>query len=145
MSGGVFAAVFVALYVGHMVGDHVAQTDWQAARKADRNRTGIRAMAGHLLGYGACQFAAMGLVYNVAPFDGNMGFAGLAFSVATHGFIDRRWPVQWVCRHTGSETFAVSRNMTGAPGFVSDGPYLVDQTLHIACLFVAALIVVSGT
>lgn len=133
------ATVFVALYVGHMLGDHVVQTDHQATNKAKPGWFGYRALAGHVLGYTATQFVALlaaDLVAGGLPLLGVA--AALLFSGATHGFIDRRWPVQWVCRHTGSPNFAAL-----ATGGVN-GPYLVDQSLHIGCLFVAALIVAGA-
>lgn len=130
------ALAFIALYVGHVVGDHVAQTDYQATRKAGQ----VGAMLGHVLSYGACQFAALLLLRYAAP-----GFdpptwqlaAGMVFSLATHWFIDLRWPVIWLQEHTGSAAFV-------AEGNPMNGRYLTDQTLHIAALFIAALIVGWG-
>jgi hypothetical protein len=57
----------------------------------------------------------------------------MVLSGATHAFIDRRWPVRWLLRRTGS------------PGFVEmatpvNGPYQADQALHHGCLLIAALL-----
>lgn len=134
MSGTVFAAAFVALYVGHMVGDHVVQTDWQAAHKAGKGRDAFHAMTMHVLTYTLTQAVALWAVFLVAPFNFYAMYPALGFSAATHAFIDRRWPVQWLLRRTGSAGFA-----SLASGGMN-GPYLTDQTLHIGCLFVAALI-----
>lgn len=136
MSGTIFAASLAALYVGHMVGDHVAQTDWQAAHKAGKGWPAASAMFGHIVSYGLCQAVALFVLRLVdVPVSNAASYAGLAFSLATHAFIDRRWPVQWILRHTGSANFA------GLTSGGMNGPYLTDQSLHIGCLFVAALII----
>lgn len=136
MNGTVFAAAFIALYVGHMVGDHIVQTDWQAAHKADRGGKEIEAMSGHLIGYGISQGVALQAVALLGvPIDGLAVLVGVTLSVLTHGFIDRRWPVLWLLRHTGSADFAA------LAGKGMNGPYLADQSLHIGCLFISALII----
>jgi len=136
-SAGLVAAVFVALFAGHHVGDHVAQTDWQAKHKASPGWTGWRAMAGHLVGYHACMVAALGGLAAVGvPLTWVGCAAGLGFSVVSHGFLDRRWPVRWVLEHTGSRDFAASQTPL-------HGGYLADQSLHVGCLFVSSLLVVA--
>jgi hypothetical protein len=133
-----FAAVFIALYVGHMIGDHVVQTDWQAANKSLPGRAGYWALAAHVRNYVAAQWVALmalGLVTGAPWLTEWAPVWGLLVSGLTHGFIDRRWPVQWLCRRTGSEAFGK------LAGHGLNGAYLVDQTLHIASLFVAALLV----
>lgn len=137
MNPALFAAAFAALYASHMLGDHVlGQTDWQAAHKADRTVAGWAALAGHVAGYGIVQAVALwSLVAAGVPLGADAILAGLGFSVVTHAFIDRRWPVLWLLRHTGSAPFA-ELNSGGI-----NGPYLADQSLHVACLFVAALLV----
>ncbi len=136
MSSTVFAASFVALYAGHMVADHVVQTDWQAAHKAGKGVDAFVAMTGHIGGYTITQTACLIAAQLVGvPFHGAAVIAGVLFSAATHAFIDRRWPVQWILRRTGSANFAA----LASSGM--NGPYLTDQALHIGCLFVAALII----
>lgn len=138
MSAGLFGAVFAALFVGHMIGDHLLQTDWQASRKAGRGWPAVAAMGGHLGGYFLAQLAALWAVHVVVvPLDRWAPWWGLGFSVVSHGFIDRRWPVRWLLEHTGSRDFV---KMGGVP---LNGMYLADQSLHIGCLFVAALIIVG--
>lgn len=157
-----FAAVFAALYAGHMVGDHVAQTDHQAAHKADQSpardtflpdprgylawraacwevrRRAALAMAGHLCSYFIAQWLAVGaLLLLDLPLSSTGLLAAMAFSVATHGFIDRRWPVRWLLEHTGSRDF-VKLGSPDGPQIGLNGPYLTDQALHIGCLFIAA-------
>lgn len=135
MSGSVFAAVFVALFAAHHLGDHVLQTDHQAAAKTQPGRPGWVAMVGHLATYHAAAVVALGaLALAGVPLSVAGCLAGLAFSAMTHGFLDRRWPVQWILRATGSPRFAASTTPL-------HGGYLADQSLHIVCLFVSALLV----
>lgn len=137
---GTFAAVGVTLYAAHQVADHVfGQTDWQAAAKADRTFAGWRALAGHVLQYHVVMLAM--LLAAVLVLDLRVTLpgvaAGLGFSALSHGFLDRRWPVRRLLDLTGSPIFArmTERGMNGA--------YLADQALHVACLWVSALMVVS--
>jgi hypothetical protein len=132
-----FAAVFVAMFAAHHLGDHVLQTDFQAANKALPGWRGWAAMAGHLLSYHAAMVAALLALHLVdAPLTVTGCTAGIAFSAITHGLLDRRWLVRWVLEHTGSRAFAASTTPL-------HGGYLADQSLHVAALFVAALLVVS--
>lgn len=130
-----FSAVFIALFVGHHLGDHVAQTDWQAARKHGSGWPAVRAMAGHLLNYHLCIGATLfGLVLIDVPLQPPGIAAALTWSFVTHGFVDRRWPVRWILRRGRSPQFAE----TDSGGM--NGVYLADQSLHIGCLFVGALL-----
>jgi hypothetical protein len=133
-TAAIVAVAFAALYASHCVGDLIVQTDWQAQGKT-ADKGWALPMAGHLAGYLITQYA---FLYAVAlagvPFRLWGFLGGLAFSVVTHGFIDRRWPVRWLLEHTGSADFAART----AP---ICGIYLADQALHIGALFVAALIV----
>jgi hypothetical protein len=134
------AIVYAALYAGHQIGDHIAQTDHQAATKAaptdlelaGRSRwplAGWRSIAGHVASYLGAQAAALMLVGTIAPLTPPGVLAGLAVSGATHAVIDRRWPVLWLLRTTGSAPYAA------AP----EGRYQADQALHHAALLLAAL------
>lgn len=134
MSAAVFAASFAALYASHQVGDHIAQTHAQSLGKA-ADKGWLVPMLGHLATYTSCQLVALAaLAFVGAPIGFWPGAAGIAFSVLTHGFIDRRWPVRWLLEHTGSREFAQ------LAGCGINGMYLADQSLHCAMIFVAALI-----
>ena len=99
----IFAVALLALLVAHQVGDHVVQTDRQATTKAARGGAGLRAMAGHLVGYHVT--AAALLVGTDAvlglPISPRGMLAGLGFSALTHGLLDRRWPVRAVLGRPG--------------------------------------------
>lgn len=137
--------LFPLLLAGHLLGDWVVQTDWQAATKAwtpgsvhylrdgyiyklpvlDRVKwwRSIRAVETHCLTY----HLAMAAI--VLPAWHTWGTAlALVVSWVTHGFIDRRWPVRWLLRATGSPAFA--EQTWGVIG--------ADQALHIAILALIA-------
>lgn len=128
------ATVFVALVAGHYAGDFLVQTDHQSAHKAERSWRGVRAMYGHLIGYLACQSAALVLLQlSGIKMPAPAAYAALAFSVITHGFIDRRWPVVWWGEHTGSAAFVAADNPV-------HGRMHVDQAMHFVCMFLAAVV-----
>lgn len=124
--------VYAALMGGHDVGDHIVQTDHQAASKAGPGAVAYRALAGHVGGYTLTQAAALAVVG--VPLLRWRTVAGLAFSAATHAFIDRRWPVREILRRTGSPGFAALQTPI-------NGMYVSDQALHHGCLLIAARII----
>jgi hypothetical protein len=137
-----FSVALGALLVGHQVGDHVVQTDRQAARKAEPGRYGrgaaVRAMAGHLAGYHVCLLAT--LLGSAAvlrlPLTAAGVVAAMVFSAVTHGFLDLRWPVRATLRAAGSPGFAQATTPVC-------GLYLADQALHRLALLVSALLLVA--
>lgn len=160
--------VYAALWAGHDLGDHVVQTDAQATEKgAENGKHGPkepRALAGHVASYTATQAAALRAVG--VPLLRWRTLAGLAFSAATHAFIDLRWPVRWVLEHTGSAAFAAPQLTAGGELTIPTrfpeqaryhrqlirvtgnvplhGPYLADQALHHGCILIAAAIIAGG-
>lgn len=158
-----FAIVLPTLLVAHTVGDHVIQTDWQAANK----HRSWRAMADHVVSYQGAQLLGLVVVGTAVGlhFHPWWSLAGALFSAGTHAFLDRRWPVRWVLTATGSPNFAASNivrvrldvdgygraHTNGVPTSVEakgvlplHGPYLADQALHWGCLFVSALLMSVG-
>lgn len=151
-----FGAVLAALWAAHDLGDHVVQTDHQAARKA----TSWRAMAGHVGSYTAVQLAALAALRTLAGIRPSWwrALAGVAFSAGTHAFLDRRWPVRWLLEHTGSRSFAApavrtrgtvqesylrgrTPSVEAAGPLPLHGPYLADQALHHTALAIAAALI----
>ncbi|MEV0565124.1 DUF3307 domain-containing protein [Dactylosporangium sp. NPDC050588] len=132
----VFVVTLVVLLVGHSLGDHVAQTDRQAAHKATRGAAGWRALAGHLLTYHVTITAALLLTCAALrlPLSPAGVGAGVVFSALTHGLLDRRWPVRAVLRATGSPRFADTTSPVC-------GMYVADQALHQVSLLISALLV----
>ncbi|WP_217712072.1 hypothetical protein [Kitasatospora sp. NA04385] len=144
----VFGAVWAVLVTGHALADHVfGQTDHQAANKAAPTpaevaaganpRRGWRACLAHVARYHLVMAVALALVRLVIPLPlSPVGTAaGFAWSMTTHAWLDRRWPVRWLLRHLGSAAFAELR----AAGM--NGMYLADQALHKGALLVSAVLV----
>jgi uncharacterized protein DUF3307 len=132
-----FAVVLVTFLVAHNLADHVlGQNDFQAVHKMEKSRRGWAALLGHVFRYHVVMIimtliviVALGLT--VSPLGLALGFL---FSMITHGFIDRRWPVKWLLQHTGSAGFAEMQTPI-------NGMYQGDQSLHEAALLISALIV----
>ncbi|WP_432991409.1 DUF3307 domain-containing protein [Dactylosporangium sp. CA-233914] len=134
----VFAVALAALFVGHSLGDHIAQTDHQAATKAGPGAPAWRALAGHLLTYhltlGAVLLVtALALRLPMSPWGVT---AGLLFSAVTHAVLDRRWPVRAVLRATRSPQFAEAQTPIC-------GMYVADQALHHLALLGTALLIAA--
>jgi hypothetical protein len=135
------AVLFVALYAGHQLGDHVVQSNASAMAKgaptAELIAAGVHPWHGwaaclrHVRSYVAVQAVALFLV---APLDWYGITAALVVSGSTHAVIDRRWLVRLVIRAKGCQGWA-------------EGPYLIDQSLHTGALLVAAVVgaAVTGT
>ncbi|MFK0192512.1 DUF3307 domain-containing protein [Kitasatospora sp. NPDC090308] len=144
----VFGAVWAVLSAGHALADHVlGQTDHQAAHKAAPTpaevaagadpRRGWRACLAHVVQYHLVMAAVLALVrlFVPLPLSPTGTAAALAWSMTTHAWLDRRWPVRWLLRHVGSAAFAELRTAG------LNGMYLADQALHKAALLVAAVLV----
>lgn len=139
-----FAAVGFTLYAAHHLADHVlGQTDWQACNKARPGWRGWSANLAHVAQYHVVLVVA--LVAATALLDLPLtvlgAVLGLGFSAVTHAVLDRRWPVRWLLERTGSAPF-VRLGEPGGPQVGLNGMYLADQSLHVACLWVAALLMV---
>lgn len=131
------AVVFVALYAGHQLGDHVVQSDNDAMGKgaptADLLAQGLHPWTGwaaclrHVGSYTFVQAAALALISLVAPLTLTGAAAALALSASTHAVVDRRWLVRWL--------ITVKR----CHGW-RDAPYLLDQSIHIGVLLIASVV-----
>ncbi len=129
----VAAVVWIALYVGHHLGDHTLQTCAQAYRKGAPDDPTAHPWQGwalclrHVATYTAVQGACLGVVALVAPLTWPGVIAALALSGGTHAVIDRRWLVKAIVRAKHAEAWR-------------EGPYLIDQSLHYAALLLAAVL-----
>jgi hypothetical protein len=114
------------LLAGHMLGDWVFQTDHQAKNKT----TSWRANQAHVYTYHLTLLAA--LAYPLRPCPPTLRLlVAFALSWALHSLIDRRWPVRWLVRVTGSPEFAQT----------TLGILAADQALHVATLAVMAAVI----
>ncbi|MGK5681335.1 DUF3307 domain-containing protein [Actinoplanes sp. URMC 104] len=132
----VFAVAMATLVAAHQLADHIFQTDANANAKATLGRNGWRHLFIHVGTYHVT--ALVMLLVTAAALDVPLTVAGmtagLGFSAVTHAILDRRWPVRWILRHTGSAAFAELTTPLC-------GMYLADQALHYGCLWVAALLI----
>lgn len=134
-TAGNASAAYAAFRAAGAVADHWLQTSHQAAHKADGGLAGHRVMARHVASYAGSQAVALVaanrlLGMNLRP---SRIAAAVAFSAATHWFIDRRWPVRKLCDATGKMGF---HDMGGPLG----GAYILDQSAHHMMEAVAAAI-----
>lgn len=104
-----------AVLAGHLIGDWIVQTDWQAANKTTSWKANQQHMFGYHLTLGAFCALAMPAAWVLVT---------LAVSWATHSLIDRRWPVRRLMEVTGSRPFSTT----------TFGLIAVDQALHLSIL-----------
>ncbi|GAA3384472.1 DUF3307 domain-containing protein [Streptomyces racemochromogenes] len=126
-----FATIFVLLYVGHLLADYPFQTDHQAKHKAGCDRTGWTANIAHAATHVLLCGAALGLgalLLDDVTLSASPTAAALLWIGATHGFIDRRWPVARWMKLARQEGWAQH-----------GGAAHVDQTAHVSALLLAAL------
>ncbi|WP_301124556.1 transcriptional regulator [Streptomyces cacaoi] len=155
MDAATFAAVFVALYVGHSVGDHWVQTSRQSADKGRPGWAGRLADARHVATLTATKLvlllpvaALLGLHLSVLGL-----VAGLGVDAATHWWADRRETLARLAKLLGNAEFYSlgTNNHPAAPvtaegkpaAHLGTGAYALDQTWHHLWLLVAALLVTT--
>ncbi|MFD6988747.1 transcriptional regulator [Streptomyces sp. NPDC059943] len=153
MLAATFAAVFVALFVGHSVGDHWVQSSCQAAKKGLPGRVGRLADARHVLGLTLTKMIL--LVPVVLLLDLHVSILGLilgfAVDAVTHWWADRRTTLAWLAKVAKKSEFyslgtpahpAAPATAGGAYApTLGTGAYALDQSFHHVWLFVAALII----
>lgn len=120
---GTIAAVGLAFYAAHHVGDYWVQTDHQAAHKGEEGHEGVKACAAHVGTYLATQAAFLGLLLLVtgetlSPFA---VAAALAVSGGTHYLADRR---------EFGIMFALARLIPGKANFLRLGVPRVDVRIE---------------
>lgn len=108
----------VAVLVGHLIGDWLIQTDYQAANKTTSWKANQQHMLGYHLTLGA--FCALAMSWQ-------MVFLVVAISYVTHSVIDRRWPVKRLMELTRSKPFSET----------TFGIIAVDQALHLSILLLS--------
>ncbi|MEU9117652.1 transcriptional regulator [Streptomyces sp. NPDC048483] len=155
MHATAFAAVFIALFVAHSVGDHWVQTSHQSATKGHPGWTGRLADARHVATLTATKLA---LLLPVAALLGLrlsvLGLVtGLAVDAVTHWWADRRSTLAWLAKVTGKTEFyglgttahpAHPVTADGKPAaHLGTGAYALDQSFHHLWLLVAALIITT--
>ncbi|MBZ9645147.1 DUF3307 domain-containing protein [Streptomyces sp. PSKA30] len=148
MAAAVFAAVFIALYVAHSVGDHWVQTSHQSAHKGRPGWVGRLADARHVATLTLTKLAVLLPVAWLLDLRLSVlgTVAGLTVDAVTHWWADRRTTLAWLARVTGKGEFY----RLGAPRaghddnpHIGTGAYALDQSFHHLWLLVAALIIAT--
>ncbi|MFE2642379.1 transcriptional regulator [Streptomyces nigra] len=143
-----FAAVFIALYVAHSLGDHWVQTSHQSAHKGRPGWFGRLADARHVATLTLTKLAV--LIPAAALLELHLCVlgvvAGLGIDAVTHFWADRRTTLAWQAKVTGKGEFY----RLGAPraGYddnphIGTGAYALDQSFHHLWLLVAALLIAT--
>jgi hypothetical protein len=154
-AAALFAAVFIALYVAHSVGDHWVQSSCQAATKGQPGWTGRLACGRHVLGLTLTKAVVLVPVVLVLDLSVTaLGVAlGLGLDAASHYWADRRTTLKRLadrCRkaefyslgtptHPGHPTTAKGEY---APT-LGTGAYALDQAFHHFWLLVGALLIAT--
>ncbi|WPB92265.1 transcriptional regulator [Streptomyces malaysiensis] len=148
MDAATFAAVFIALYVAHSVGDHWVQTSHQSAQKGRPGWVGRLADARHVATLTLTKLAV--LVPAAALLGLNLSVlgivAGLGIDAVTHWWADRRTTLAWLAKVLGkSQFYGLGAPRAGHDDnpHIGTGAYALDQSFHHLWLLVAALIVAT--
>jgi hypothetical protein len=147
-SASIFAAVFVALYAAHSVGDHWVQTHHQACAKAAPTLAGRLACARHVATLTATKAAALAAVVLLVGVTLHplAAVTGLGVDAVSHYWADRRVTLAKLADLIGKSGFyqmgAPRPGIDDAP-HLGTGAYALDQSWHVAWLFIAALIITA--
>ncbi|MBM0201814.1 transcriptional regulator [Micromonospora sp. STR1s_5] len=152
------AAVFVALYALHPAADHWIQTQAQADHKGcdPDHGTGRHEhcttwqsrwhCAKHVATYGLTQLA--GITVLIAVFGLRLSplslALGMAINLGTHYLADRRVPFRAIAERLGSGGFyqlGLPRAGRDDNPSLGTGAYALDQSWHIAFLFISAVVI----
>jgi hypothetical protein len=150
-----FAAVFVALFAAHSVGDHWVQTHHQACAKGGPGWAGRLACGRHVATLTLTKLAVLVPVALVLGLQVTvLGMViGLGVDAVTHYWADRRTPLAQLakaCRKTEFYVIGTADDSkhpvtaTGAPAMtLGTGAYALDQSWHTLWLLVAALVIAA--
>jgi len=130
------AAVYVALYSAHQVGDHWIQREHEALGKGGPGRTGRVACATHVATLTLAKLWAIALVWVVLDLSiGVVGLVvGLAVDAASHYWADRRTTLRRLAHAVGRGGW-----WDNDPA----APYALDQSWHVGWLLPTALIIAT--
>lgn len=144
-----FAALFIALYAAHHLGDIWLQTRAQACDKHRRDWAGRLADARHVTVLAGCKLTAVTLAWAVLGLTIHPGWlaSALAVDAASHYWADRRFTLARLCDRMPAVFGKSDFYRLGMPRPGRDdnpsmgtGAYELDQAWHVVWLFAAALI-----
>ncbi len=144
----VLASVFAALYAAHSFGDHWVQTHDQACGKGAPTWSGRLACAAHVATLTLTKTAALAALVllvgvTLHPFA---VVAGLTVDAVSHYWADRRTTLAKLADRIGKGGFyrmGAPRPGTDDAPHLGTGAYALDQSWHVAWLFIAALIIAA--
>lgn len=155
LKAAVFAAVFIALYIAHSVGDHWVQTSCQAATKGQPGWNGRLACGRHVVGLTITKAIVLTPVVVLLDLPVTLlGVSvGLTLDAASHYWADRRTTLRRLAHHCGKSEF-YSLGMPDHPAHpttaegtyaptLGTGAYALDQSWHILWLGIAALLIAA--
>lgn len=149
----VSAAVFAALYAGHSFGDHWTQSHSQACSKGDRSPQGQYACYMHVASLTLTKVMALAALMAVTGVElpPVATVVALLIDAASHYWADRaafhpgkreRVTLERLAHRLGKSGFFELGDRKAAP--TGTGAYALDQSWHVAWLFVTALIIAGG-
>jgi hypothetical protein len=141
-----FAACFAALFAAHSFGDHWVQTHKQACGKGARTAMGRYLCLQHVLNLAMTKLVALvalqfvtGLRLSIIALT-----IGIVIDGASHYWADRRHTLEGLSSMMGKLDFyrlGSPRPGTDDQPHIGTGAYALDQSWHIAWLFITALII----
>jgi hypothetical protein len=145
----VFAVVFVALFVGHQVGDHWVQTSHQSRTKAHPGWTGRLADARHVASLTATKALLLAVTAAVLDLPLTWPALVLGFTVdaASHWWADRRTTLAHLANSLGlSRFYTLGAPRTGHDDnpILGTGAYALNQSFHHLWLLVTALLITAA-
>ncbi|MEU7222292.1 transcriptional regulator [Streptomyces chrestomyceticus] len=146
-----FAACFIALYIGHLLGDHIIQTSAQAEAKGAQGWPGRLACAGHVATLTLAKAGALGAVVLTLHLPVTLPglVLGGAVDAASHYWADRRFTLLGLVRAIRRGGYLDYGTVVRKPDKDADGTgpgtaaYEIDQTWHTLWLGVAALLIAA--
>lgn len=139
-----FASVFVSMYAAHHVADHWLQRSAEALGKSARSWRGCLLCARHVAVLVVTKLVALSAMAAVVGLHLSVPAVALGLSVdaLSHYIADRRTPLEYLARLLDKAEFWNLGDGGAAPA--GTGAYALDQSWHVAWLFVAALIACVG-
>jgi hypothetical protein len=143
-----FAAVFVALYAAHHIGDQWVQTHVQATRKGLSGCTGRLACARHVASMTITKIILLALTVSITGIPVSLWYValGLLLDAVSHYWADRQFTLARLAALIGKTGYYALG--TPRPGHddnptTGTGAFHLDQAWHIAWLWAVALIMVA--
>jgi hypothetical protein len=147
----IFTCVFLALYVGHHVGDHWTQTGWQATTKHLRNCTGRRACFLHVVTLTFTKALFLAAVCLTLDVHVSPGWTAVALLVdgATHYWCDRRFTLLRLVTFLKKDGYWKFVTVVRSPGQdpadtgPGTGSFHLDQSWHLFWIGAASLAIAA--